>query len=177
MINPANDEFDDGSRVGPRIVILSAREIRAAARLLEVLTGVEVNSSRELSNVVGKVDGSGSSLDPRLLVERAYQTFADRAGRSRFFDSAMFGEAAWDMLLALYVSEQSAARHTVSGLLSLSGVPSTTALRWLDFLEREGLVTRQPNPMDRRICYITLAAKGRDALDAYFSATRAGGSM
>jgi hypothetical protein len=31
MINPANDEFDDGSRVAQRTITLSDREIRAAA--------------------------------------------------------------------------------------------------------------------------------------------------
>jgi DNA-binding MarR family transcriptional regulator len=85
----------------------------------------------------------------------------------------MFGEAAWDMLLALYVTEMSGARHTVSGLVDLSGVPPTTALRWLDFLEQEQLVARRPNPLDGRVFFIEITEKAREALDAYFSETAA----
>ena len=74
--------------------------------------------------------------DRAILVERAHQTFVNRARRSRNFNGVMFGEAAWDMLLALYVTEHST-RHTATGLVKLSGVPSTTALRWHDFLEKK----------------------------------------
>ena len=49
--------------------------------------------------------------DRDALVERAHKVFVARARRSRHFNSAMFGEAAWDMLLALYVTEKSKARH------------------------------------------------------------------
>ncbi len=80
------------------------------------------------------------------MLEGARQEFTNRAARSQFVNSDMFGEAGWDMLPALYVAEQSAARHTVSGLLSLSRVRHTTALRWLQYLQREELVTRQANP-------------------------------
>ncbi len=75
------------------------------------------------------------------------------------------------MLLALYVTEHST-RLTVSGIVSLSGVPPTTALRWLDFLEcKERLVSRRPNPVDGRAVFIELTDDARNALDVYFSGT------
>ena len=114
---------------------------------------------------------STGNHDRAILVERARQTFVNRTRRSRNFNSVMFGEAAWDMLLALYVTEHST-RHTVTGLVNLSGVPPTTALRWLDFLEKkEELVTRFPSLSDGRVHLVELTDKARDALDAYFSGT------
>jgi DNA-binding MarR family transcriptional regulator len=81
----------------------------------------------------------------------------------------MFGEAAWDMMLVLYVTEKSNARYTVNGLVELAGVPPTTALRWLDYLEQQELVARSPNPTDKRVYYVEITDKAREAIEAYFS--------
>lgn len=54
----------------------------------------------------------GSALDWAAFMP--FGPRLNRAGRSRFFNSTMFGEAAWDMLLALYVTEASVARHILS---------------------------------------------------------------
>lgn len=150
-------------------ITLSDREIRAAALLLNALVGDD--RGKELTKMTSVALRSTGNLDRAILVKRARETYVNRARRSQNFNGAMFGEAAWDMLLALYVTEHST-RHTVTGLVNLSGVPPTTALRWLDFLEKkEGLVTRCPNPSDRRVYVIELTDKARDALDAYFSGT------
>ena len=145
------------------------RDVKAAANLLRALVEHQDDLGREITNLT---QGHGHPIGERSnLIERARQTYVNRARRARIFSNVMFGEAAWNMLLALYVTDQSGRRHTVSGLGNLSGAPATTALRWLDFLEREeGLVTRRPNPTDRRIYMVELTDKAREALDAYFSA-------
>ncbi len=171
--DPQENRCQQGSEDVRKIVTLTERELRAAAQLLSSLAGLDGDRGRELTKILEKAARTGRYHDRELLVERARQTFADRSYRSQFFNSVMFGEAAWDMLLALYVTERSGARHTVSGLVNLSGVPPTTALRWLDFLRQEQLVTRRSNPTDRRVVYIELTDEGLKALDEYFSATMA----
>ena len=158
---PSNQRSESGHRT----ITLTQQDLRAANRLLSVLAGLEEYRDSELTEIVDKA----GHRDRQRLVERARQTFANRSKRSRFFNGAMFGEPAWDMLLALYLSDQRGARYTVNGLLDLSGAPSTTALRWLGFLEREQLVRRLANPTDRRMFYIELTEKGRDSLDEYFA--------
>jgi len=172
-IDPADHDSGDVPKIAPRTITLNANEFRAAAQLLHVLVGVEVDRGRELTTIVEKGGVTNVRPNHRLLVEEARKTFANRAQRSRFFSGIMFGEAAWDMLLALYVTELSEARHTVSGLVDLSGVPQTTALRWLNYLEQEQLVARRPNPLDGRVFFVEITAKAREALDAYFSETAA----
>ena len=81
----------------------------------------------------------------------------------------MFGEPAWDMLLALYVTESSS-RQTISQLTGHSGVPATTALRWIEHLVTQGFAHRRPHITDGRTTYIEISEKGRNDLDAYFSA-------
>ena len=167
MTEAMND--DSQGEVALRTITLSDREIRVAARLLNVLVGDD--RGKELTKLSPPHLQSTGHHGRAILVERARQVFINRARRSRNFNGVMFGEAAWDMLLALYVTEH-ATSHTVTGLVNLAGVPPTTALRWLDFLEKnERLVTRCPSLSDRRVYLVELTGKARDALDAYFSGT------
>jgi DNA-binding MarR family transcriptional regulator len=94
-----------------------------------------------------------------------------RRARIPIFNRSMFGEPAWDMLLELFINVDYGARHSVGRLCDLSGAPPTTALRWLDYLEKEKLVSRQANPTDRRTEFVEITDKGRSALEQYVSGT------
>jgi DNA-binding MarR family transcriptional regulator len=78
----------------------------------------------------------------------------------------MLGEPAWDMLLQLYVSDHG--RLAIRDLVLMTEEPKTTALRWISYLEKKGLVERRPDPMDRRLIVIELLDRGRQLLDDYF---------
>jgi DNA-binding MarR family transcriptional regulator len=79
----------------------------------------------------------------------------------------LFADPAWDMLLELYVAQLSQRRMTVSRLSEASGVPSTTALRWIETLVRHGLADRRNDPLDGRRVYISLSAEGCRAIQDY----------
>ena len=83
----------------------------------------------------------------------------------------MFGEAAWETLLALYILDISGQRQTVGSLLHFSGTPTSTAKRWLDYLCAHELVRREAHPTDRRTAFIGLTDRARERLDLYFSET------
>lgn len=168
MYQDRKDETD----IGLRTVTLSIRDLKAAARVLEMLVGAEGDGGSATAKRPQPMFRQVSGEDRPILVDRARLAFENRRRRSQHFSSAMFGEAAWDMLLALYVKEQSGTRHSVSELCELSGAPQTTALRWLDYLEnKDHLVAREPSPTDRRIFLVGLTDKGRESLDLYFSGT------
>lgn len=95
--------------------------------------------------------------------------FFERKRRTQYFNSAMFNEPAWDMLLALYITEVAGSRQSVGKLISWVGVPQTTALRWIAYLEKEHLVSRETDLVDRRIMYIDLTERGRDSLERYLA--------
>lgn len=160
------------TELAEKTVTLRDRDIRAATRLLNLLLGTDDNPKEQLTPPTLEVPGlSGQTQDRRVLIARAREMFVNRERRLQNFSRAMFGEPAWDMLLALYVTEPSSARLTVSRLVTFSGAPPTTALRWIDYLEKDRLIMRRANPLDRRISLIELSDKGRSALDAYFSGT------
>ena len=92
-----------------------------------------------------------------------------RAARRSIFGSALFGEPAWEVLLELYEAQLTGRPESVSSLCYASGVPATTALRWIHNLEKEGWIERSADPKDRRRILVDLSKKGRDALDELFA--------
>lgn len=115
----------------------------------------------------GSSGGEGDK--PRELARRAAAVLKVRQLRNRMLGRALFGEPAWDMLLALYVANGDGSKTTVSGLASGSDYPHTTALRWLQTLEAERLVERRRHPTDKRIHFVELTAAALDALDRLFA--------
>lgn len=153
-------------------VVLTAQEAQEAARLINRLLENNPKRTSSLERDVASIDvivsSPSGSTDRKAAVELARRTFVARRARGRFVRGAMFGEPAWDMLIALYASEGSE-RQSVTNLTSLSGVPPTTALRWIDYLVDQGFAFRRQHRTDRRISFVEISDKGRENLDAYFS--------
>jgi DNA-binding MarR family transcriptional regulator len=149
-----------------KTVRLSERDVRAAQRILSALVG-----DRPDAALVEHADESERQRVSRDdLVDAARQEFVRRRRRMELFGSGMFGEPAWDMLLALYLLEGDG-RLPITRLTESSGAPTSTALRWLDYLEKERLVTREAHPSDKRVMFVGLSDKGRNSLEVYFSDT------
>jgi DNA-binding MarR family transcriptional regulator len=94
--------------------------------------------------------------------------------RRRLFDPHLFGEPAWDILLALYVIDNVERRLSIAQLTTITHVPLTTALRWLAHLEEQDLVSRAVAPSDQRMVLIELTDAGRRSIDSYFIHAREG---
>lgn len=101
------------------------------------------------------------------LREYAGQICQSRDLRERSFDHNMFGEPAWDILLVLYTIDGDRRRLNTRELARLANLALTTALRWLDFLERRDLIVRKANTFDLRMVDAELSDKGRTAMDNY----------
>jgi hypothetical protein len=100
------------------------------------------------------------------------QIIAGRQARARFFDPALFGDPAWDMLLDLTAAHGEGARVSVTSLCIAAGVPATTALRWLTQMVESGIFVRVPDPADRRRAFIALSEKALAAMAGYFASLR-----
>jgi DNA-binding MarR family transcriptional regulator len=150
-------------------VSVTRKDISAARRLLRILVGVDRTVATALENDAPVTNAFVG--DREILVERARAVFRNRRRRSKVFGQSMFGEAAWDMLLALYIMERSGPRHRVGDLMKLAGTPTTTANRWLAFLISHGFVAREEHPTDRRTSFAKLTDVARAKMDEYFSET------
>ena len=103
--------------------------------------------------------------DPRLV----RRIIRQRQLRARFFDGDLFGDPAWDMLLDLTAARAEHARVSVTSLCIASGVPPTTALRWIGQMTAGGLLERIEDETDRRRAFITLTDKAADGMARYFA--------
>ncbi|MDP5103820.1 MAG: winged helix DNA-binding protein [Erythrobacter sp.] len=110
----------------------------------------------------------GALPDPKMV----RQVIANRQARARFFDPALFGDPAWDMLLDLTAAHGEGAQVSVTSLCIAAGVPATTALRWLTQMVESGIFQRVPDPADRRRAFIALTDKAVAAMAGYFASLR-----
>ncbi len=76
-------------------------------------------------------------------------------------------QTAWSILVAAYRAHDEGKVLSVTALGSFAHAPTTTALRWLDELVAEGLLTSRPDETDRRRRRIAISCTGRSALRAY----------
>lgn len=145
---PDHDPKQDGSPI-----TLTPRDRQEAARLISLLLGDQPRERR---------------LD---LVQLAKAVLKDRRRRAELFNPSIFGEPAWEILLTLFVADQDGPRLTIGRLAQFADTKLTTTLRWLDYLEDQGLVSREAHPNDARTCFVTLTDKARSALRLYLSET------
>lgn len=93
-----------------------------------------------------------------------------RQMRASFFKRGLFSDPAWDMLLDLTAAQIEGIRVSVTSLCIASGVPDTTALRWINVMIDEGLFKRVNDKNDKRRVFIELTSKAVTAVDGYFHA-------
>lgn len=103
--------------------------------------------------------------DPKLV----RRIIRQRQMRARFLDGDLFADPAWDMLLDLTAARAEQTRVSVTSLCIASGVPPTTALRWIGQMTEAGLLQRVEDETDRRRAFITLTEKAVDAMSRYFA--------
>jgi len=98
------------------------------------------------------------------LCALAYKIYNSRRIRERIVGRRLFGEPAWDMLLALYCLPPRGEMLTVTGLNYAANVNQTTGLRWQKSLTDLGLIERGPAGIDRRKMLIRLTQPGRELM-------------
>lgn len=114
--------------------------------------------------ITGKPRASGT----RAKLVRDY--VSRRKMRSELFPCDYFADPVWDMLLDLYAAHHEDRLVSVSSLCIASGVPATTALRWIKTLTSDGSLIRSRDDSDGRRVYIHLGPATHSKLDAYFNA-------
>ena len=91
-----------------------------------------------------------------------------RRNRDRFFDTELFADPAWDILLELYPNQLGQQRISVSAVCARACVPATTALRWIKLLEKKELIERRADPRDARRVFLSVSSSALHAMENYF---------
>jgi DNA-binding MarR family transcriptional regulator len=89
----------------------------------------------------------------RAWAERLY---AERRRRDALFPDGLFGEPAWDLLLALLIARDKGQAMILCKAYQAAGVSDTTGRRLLDRMEEEGLISRRRAPRSRKMRIVEL---------------------
>jgi hypothetical protein len=87
----------------------------------------------------------------------ARQLYRERRLRDDLLGADLFGEAAWDIILDLFASHTEGKAVRISSACIAASVPATTGLRYINEMEKRGLLTREAVPNDGRGQNIRLA--------------------
>ena len=156
--SPLGNKRDLNSRATP------SKSERIADLLMEMAR--EIRESPEGLDRLAK-----RQIDPE---EMAAVVYSDRRRRDRVFGEGLFGEPCWDMMLELFVAAGKGNTLSTKSVTLGSAVPPTTALRWLENLESEGIVRRFADPDDKRRTCVELSASAHARMGEYLAETIAG---
>ncbi|WP_375381937.1 hypothetical protein [uncultured Sphingomonas sp.] len=128
----------------------------------------------DLSRIADATEGAPTIVaasPQQAMAQQAAGLLRHRQLRKRFLPADLFREPGWDMLIAIYIADRNGHPMNVKSLVAMVDAPATTSQRWIDHLDRLGLVTRATDPLDRRRIEVSLTYAGQSALEAYLSAT------
>lgn len=168
-------EISDNDRMS---LLRLTQQVSEIAQRLETLSSTPAGSERvEASAFV--FDATGERLSSSQRASRSKASLPDprlvrkiirhRQMRARFFEGDLFADPAWDMLLDLTAARAEHKRVSVTSLCIASGVPPTTALRWISQMTEAGLLCRAEDVTDRRRAFIALSDKAADSMAQYFA--------
>ncbi len=144
-----------------------AADLRAQA--VELLRRADALSLPiELESTASGLHSDKVSCDERLLAGLAGEQVRARQRRSLYFPGDILGEPAWDILLDLFSLGQLGQGVTVTNASLAGNTAPTTGLRWLNILERRGMVTREQSHRDRRVTWARLTPQALTRMRSYF---------
>jgi len=137
--------------------------------------------ARELARLADELEGRAVAPPPEAFAERdrslraiARAAYRSRQERRRHLPERLFSEPAWDMLLELFVAALDGKQVATKGLCGASGVPPSTASRYIDLLEETGLAVRHEDAEDARRMFVAITPRGEQAMTRYLESLLGG---
>jgi len=144
----------EGEEVGMQIALSPQDYSRLMTLASQLAARKRITSSEAVGLIESAVMDTESVPRRRSVTEFASGMLAVRNRRNDTMGASVFRDPAWDMMLDLLVAAHQGRRVCVSSLCYASGVPNSTALRHIEYLDQIGLVERTPDPEDHRRAYI-----------------------
>lgn len=142
---------------GNEMADLKIQMQRLAETILQTLGPMEPTAMAQMPAVERPCGKAVAQVRKRHeLSQVAQDLYRFRRSRDALLPPALLGEPAWDMLLDLFIHEVEGRKISVTSLCLASAAPSTTALRYIDLLEKHGLLSRSKCATDQRVTFVHL---------------------
>lgn len=128
--------------------------MQQANERLELLDKQIADSSNRVSEDQLVVNEDLSRLD---LIDRAMKYLQWGRYKSQLLDTGngLFADSCWNMCLDIYICDLKGERVAVSAIAHSSGIPMTTAMRYINVMVEQGLIEKTPNPADNRMVFVS----------------------
>lgn len=136
-----------------------AEKIQAALRIVR----------RAAAHIEALSNLPGSALQGFSVRDMAERFYLERRKRDEHFPSGLFGEPAWDLLLALFVARQDGRSLTLPEASEAARVSLSSGRRLIARMEGEGLIERSGAHRSRGRT-VQLTAQTLDRLSDYLLA-------
>lgn len=103
------------------------------------------------------------------LCAMAERLYSERRQRDAHFPAGLFGEPAWDLLLALFIAQEEGRRLNLAEAFAAAGIGASAGKTLVSKLKRTGLIAASVDPNDRRLRLLTLTREGSDRLTDYLA--------
>ncbi|QJB68033.1 hypothetical protein [Parasphingorhabdus halotolerans] len=129
----------------------SLKKVMVKLKALEEL--ITVNEKSGVEEKTAKKLGTGE------LIERARKNLRWSRSKVQAMDSGygLFSDACWNMCLDIYICNLNREPITVSSIAHSSGIPMTTAMRYINVMVKQGLLIKTPNPSDNRMFLVSMS--------------------
>ncbi|MCW3838341.1 winged helix DNA-binding protein [Sphingomonas canadensis] len=127
----------------------SSQNPAAIEAVLGVLTRLQQGKGAETADSLRAIRGTDLHRFARHL-------FNERRRRDEALGADLFQDPVWDLMLELYAAAGEGERVGINRATLASGVPATTALRYIKMLTKRGLVVREQCQEDSRRVFVRL---------------------
>lgn len=134
------------------------------SRLTQLLAGV----ARETEGGTDPLDQAPAHPDPRTFFS---QLLTLRRTRDTFFNDDLFGEPAWDIMLALMIARIDKREMRISELAEVTHSPGSVTLEHVKALARAHLIERYDDGDDTDDFHISLSSEAARRLAELYRAT------
>jgi DNA-binding MarR family transcriptional regulator len=137
-------------------------------RLVQMACDIAADRRCSVSEAIDQIGlASARTVRPLSLLEFVRTVKRHRLRRNSSFDTSLFRDPAWDMLLDLFIADEEAKPLSVSALCLGSGVAMTTALRHVQRLVDDGFIARQDDVLDQRRSFLVLSPSRKAAVTRF----------
>lgn len=92
-----------------------------------------------------------------------------RTLRNQAFDGTVINDSSWPLLQDLLAARFKGQKLRTKQLCAASGLPQTTVLRYLDHLEKFGIIRRESDPDDSRVTLVSVTEGGALRMREYYT--------
>lgn len=139
--------------------------IKQANEKFKILDKI-ISDSADRTN--GQQSFNGTGVD---MIDRAEKCLHWGRQKTGTLDTGngLFADSCWNMCLDIYICGLKEEQVTVSSIAQSSGIPMTTAMRYINVMVEQGLLEKSANPSDNRMVFIAVSHECRSKIETLLS--------